>query len=135
MEEGIKPMKAATYLYFKQNAEEVIKTYKEIFDAVVVCSYYYDDGMTQDPELVGKIFHAELKIGDLNLYISDSGKSPAFASIKFVVELSEEDNARKIFGKLAQNGKIISDFKKMPFGPTIAHLEDKFGINWDVVIC
>jgi uncharacterized glyoxalase superfamily protein PhnB len=62
-------MKVATYLYFRHNAEEVVETNKDIFDAEVVSVYSYEDGMTQDPELIGKIFHAELKIGDLNLYI------------------------------------------------------------------
>ena len=128
-------MKVSTYLDFKHNAEEVIETYEEIFEAEVVCKYYYDEDMTQDQELIGKIFHAELKIGDLNLYVSDSGTSPSFASIKFVIEIHEENEARKLFGNLAQNGKIISEFKKMPFGPTIAKLEDEFGIKWDVVIC
>ena len=128
-------MKVATYLYFRHNAEEVIETYKEIFDADVVSKYYYDDDMTQNQELIGKIFHAELEIGDLNLYVSDSGISPSFAPIKFVVEIPDEDKAYTLFEKLAKHGRKISEFKKMPFGPTIAHAEDKFGIRWDVVIC
>lgn len=128
-------MKVATYLEFENNAEEVIETYQEIFDAEVVNKYYYDGDMTQEQGLIGKIFHAELTIGDLNLYICDSGKSSSFASIKFVVEIHEETEARKLFGKLAQNGRVISEFKKMPYGPTIAHVEDKFRIRWDVVIC
>ena len=128
-------MKVATYLEFENNAEEVIETYQEIFDAEVVNKYYYDGDMTQEQGLIGKIFHAELTIGDLNLYICDSGKSSSFASIKFVVEINEETEARKLFGKLAQNGRVISEFKKMPYGPTIAHVEDKFRIRWDVVIC
>ena len=128
-------MKVATYLEFENNAEEVIETYQEIFDAEVVNKYYYDGDMTQEQGLIGKIFHAELTIGDLNLYICDSGKSSSFASIKFVVEIHEETEARKLFRKLAQNGGVISEFKKMPYGPTIAHVEDKFSIRWDVVIC
>ena len=128
-------MKVATYLEFENNAEEVIETYQEIFDAEVVNKYYYDGDMTQEQGFIGKIFHAELTIGDLNLYICDSGKSSSFASIKFVVEINEETEARKLFGKLAQNGRVISEFKNMPYGPTIAHVEDKFRIRWDVVIC
>lgn len=128
-------MKVATYLDFKHNAKEAIETYKTIFGAEVVCEYFYNEDMTQDQELLGKIFHAELKIGDLNLYVSDSGIAPSFSSMKFVVEISEENDARKCFEKLVKNGKAITDFKKMPYGPTIAHAEDIFGIMWDVVIC
>ena len=130
-----KKMKVAAYLYFKYNAKEAIETYKSIFDAAVVCEYLYSEDMTQNQELVGKIFHAELKVGDLNLYISDSGEEPSFSSVKFVVEISDEGEARKCFEALARDGKIISDFTKMPFGPTIAEVEDKFGVKWDIVIC
>jgi uncharacterized glyoxalase superfamily protein PhnB len=128
-------MKVATYLEFKHNAKEVIETYKALFDAEVICEYFYSEDMTQDRELVGKVFHAELKIGDLNLYISDSGISPEFSSMKFVIEISEENEAREYFERIVQSGKSISGFKKMPIGPTIAQAEDKFGIQWEVVIC
>lgn len=128
-------MKAATYLDFNRNAKDAIETYKTIFGAEVVCEYFYDESMDQDQDLLGRIFHAELKIGDLNLYVSDSGKEPSFSSVKFVVEIRDEVEARTRLEKLVQNGKLISGFEKMPFGPTIAHAEDKFGIRWDVVIC
>lgn len=128
-------MKVAAYLDFRHNAKEVIETYKEVFGAEVVCEYYFSEGMTKDPGLIGKVFHAELKIGDLNLYLCDSGKEPSFTSLKFVVEIREEQAARECFARLVQNGKELSGFKKMLYGPTIAHGEDKFGIKWDVVIC
>jgi len=128
-------MKAATYLEFKHNAREVIQTYESIFEAEIVCQYDFTADMTQNQELVGKIFHAELKIGDLNLYLSDSGVAPDFSSIKFVVEFRDEEGAHQCFEKLVQHGKAIRDFEKMPFGPTIAQAKDKFGIKWEVVIC
>ena len=53
--------------------------------------------MTQDPEMLGKIFHAELKIGDMNLYLADSGVEPSYPSMNFVVEINEGSEARKIF--------------------------------------
>jgi uncharacterized glyoxalase superfamily protein PhnB len=85
--------------------------------------------MTQNPELLGKIFHAELKIGDMNLYLADSGEEPSLTSMNFVVEISEEDEARKILEKIVQNGKKISDFEVMPVELRIARAEDKFGIK------
>lgn len=128
-------MKVATYLEFKHNAKEAIETYKAIFNAEVTFEYFYDEKMTLDPEMVGKVYHAEMKIGDLNLYISDSGVEPSFTSMRFVVEIPEEAKARQIYEELAQGGKIISDFVKIPIGPTIAHVVDKFGIHWNIVIC
>ena len=121
-------MKVAAYLVFKDQAREAIDTYKRIFGAEVVCEYIFEGGMTDNPEFIGKIFHAELKIGDLNLYISDSDQPSLLSSMQFVVEISDEGEARKCLERIARYGKLISDFKKMPVGPMIAHAEDQFGI-------
>jgi PhnB protein len=128
-------MKAAAYLLFKNDAKEAIDTYKFIFEAEVIQEHLFQEGMTDNPALIGKIFHAELKIGDLNLYLCDTEQNASFEAIKFVVETSDEDLAQAHFSKLSKHGKIIQDFTKMPYGPTIGEAIDKFGIKWDIVIC
>ena len=128
-------MRAAAYLLFKNDAKEAIETYKFIFGAKVIQEHQFQEGMTDNPALIGKIFHAELKIGDLNLYLSDTDRNPSFKSIKFVVETSNEDLAHAQLSKLAKHGSIIQDFTKMPYGPTIGEAIDKFGIKWEIVIC
>lgn len=128
-------MKTATYLMFNDNAKEAIEAYQNIFGADVICQYTHNETSTDNPERIGKIFHAEMRIGDLNLYLSDEGEDPDFHSIKFVVEYKDEALAKTAFSALTANGQVFSDFKKMPFGPTIAHGQDRFGIRWDIVIC
>lgn len=128
-------MKAATYLLFKDNAREVIETYKTLPGVEVVMEHLFLEGMTQNPALLGKVFHAELKIGDLNLYLCDTDQAVSFDAVKFVVEISEASAAQAFLDQLAHFGNVTQDFTKMPFGPEIAHAEDKFGIKWDVVIC
>jgi len=44
--------------------------------------------------------------------------------VKFVVEFGIESEARKCLEKISQNGKVISDFKKMPIGPMLARTKD-----------
>ena len=128
-------MKVAAYLEFNQNAKQVIDTCQEIFDAEVVCESNYDENMTKNQDLVGKIFHSEIIIGDSNLYLSDTGKTPSFPALKSVAEIQDEIEAHRCFNNLAQDGTTISDFTKMPVGPTIAQVNDAFGINWEIVIC
>ena len=128
-------MKTAAYLYFKDQAKDAIHIYQEVFGAELVCEYTYTTEMTENQALVGKVFHAELKIGDLNLYLCDSGQEASFPSTKFVVEIPDETEARNVFAKLVRHGKLIQDFQKLPIGPTLAQGEDPFGIRWDVVIC
>jgi uncharacterized glyoxalase superfamily protein PhnB len=127
-------MKAATYLYFKGQAKEVIEAYQTLFRAEVVCEYFYTEEMTQNPELYGKVFHAELKIGGLNLYLADWDKDSAFPSTKFVLEFPNEDEARACLEKITRTGKLVHDFCTVPGGPTYAGAEDPFGIEWNIVI-
>lgn len=128
-------MKTATYLEFIDNAKEVVETYHDVFGAEIVREHFYTAGMTGDPNLIGKVFHAELKIGDLNLYLCDTGKALSLDGLKFVVEIQDESEARECFRRLVEHGREISGFRKMPYGPMVAQAEDKFGINWEVVIC
>jgi PhnB protein len=128
-------MKVAAYLHFKDKAQEAIEIYQSIFEAKVINQYKYKEGMTENPTLIGKIFHAELIIGDLNLYLCDTDQTASFESLKFVMEISDEVHAHALFSKLSTHGKIIQDFTKMPYGPTIGEVEDKFGVKWNIVIC
>lgn len=128
-------MKTAVYLNFELNAKEVIESYKSIFNAEVICEYIFTDKMVANRKMIGKIYHAELKIGDLDLYICDTGQIPAFPSIKFVLEIPDKKEADKYFERVVESGEKISDFTKIPFGPIIAEAKDKFGIIWDIVVC
>jgi uncharacterized glyoxalase superfamily protein PhnB len=58
-------MKVATHLYFGYDAREAIEAYRDIFGAQVVCEYPHDENTTRNHELPGRVFHAELRIGDL----------------------------------------------------------------------
>ena len=128
-------MKVATYLYFNRKAKEAIDRYQAVFGAEVICEYQYDDLMTNKKELLGKIFHAELKIADQNLYVSDVIDDGNVATMKFVVEFKDPEEAKSCLSKLVEDGRLISNFQKLAIGPTIAEVEDQFGIKWDVVIC
>lgn len=55
--------------------------------------------------------------------------------MKFVVEIPQGTEAQRVLEELAQNGRLIHPFQKMPVGPTIAQAEVRFGIRWEVVIC
>ena len=82
-------MKAAVYMVFRHNAKEVIETYQRIFDAKIVCEHIFTEEVNPSEGLLGKIFHAELKIGDMNLYLSDSDEKPSLSSMTFKLALKE----------------------------------------------
>lgn len=108
---------------------------KDVLEAEIMLESHFEEGMADDPNLLGKIFHAELKIADLNLYVADTGVKPDFSSTKFVVETQNKEQVESFLIGLSKGGKLISDLQKMPYGPTIGTVEDKFGITWDIVVC
>lgn len=128
-------MKVAAYLNFEFEAEAFIIMCKDVLGAEIMLDSRFEDGMADDPNLLGKIFHAELKIADLNLYVADTGVKSVFSSTKFVVETQNKEQAETFLIGLSKDGKLISDLQKMPYGPTIGTVEDKFGITWDIVVC
>ena len=42
---------------------------------------------------------------------------------------------KRRFEKIALYGGLVRDFDKLPIGPKIANVIDKFGVKWDIVIC
>lgn len=127
-------MKFALYMHMNGRAEEIMETYISIFGGKELMRTVYTEEMTDNPELIGKIFHAEIKIGDFLLYVTDS-KGKVENLYNLVYEVESLENAKDILHKLAEGGELQREMTKMPYGPTIGSVKDKFGIEWDVVAC
>ena len=66
-------MKLITYLTFAGNCEEALNFYKEALGAEVLMVSRMGDGQMEVPEnLKEKIMHARLRIGENELYMSDT---------------------------------------------------------------
>ena len=129
-------MKLAMYIKFNNNAEDAFKFYKEVFDAEEICFYKYSKEMTNDENKIGTVFHAEMCIKDsLYLYMSDALVDYNTDGYKIVLEVHTLDEANGYFDQLKVNGSVISEMKKMPYGPTIGELKDQFGTIWNIVAC
>ncbi|XMB86136.1 VOC family protein [Mycoplasmatota bacterium WC44] len=129
-------MKLALYIKLKDNTEEVFNFYKKLFDAEEICMHKYNEYMTKDESKFGKVFHAEMKIKDsLYLYMGDSFKEQVPNAYKIVLEVPSLKEANDYFNSLREDGDTLSEMTKMPYGPTIGEVKDKFGITWNIVAC
>jgi PhnB protein len=54
--------------------------------------------------------------------------------MQLAAEFNDPEKAHQIFDRLAEGGEIMSPFEKMSFGPTIASVQDKFGVTWALII-
>ena len=130
-------MKLFPYLTFSGNAADAIAHYQAIFGGEILSNMSFGDMPPQDwvtDDNKHLVAHAQIKLGDDILMISDSMNPTEAAPSGFSLNVSYDtvEEAQAIFAKLAEGGEI-----SMPFEPTFwakgfGVTRDKFGISWMV---
>lgn len=131
-------MPITPYLFFEGRAEEAIAFYATAIGAELTMQMRFREA--PDPPPPGmlppgseeRIMHAELRIGDDTLMVSDGGCAGAATFAGFGVSLPAVDTAQaqRFFDALADGGTV-----RMPLGPTFwspafGMVQDRFGVLW-----
>jgi PhnB protein len=128
-------MQLNTYLNFNGNCEAAFRFYEKSFGGKIEAMMTHEGTPMAShvaPEWRNKIIHARMKVGDVVLMGSDAPtehfQQPQGFSVNLSVKSPEE--AERIFGELAENGKI-----QMPLQPTFwakrfGMVVDRFGTPW-----
>lgn len=131
-------VKTNPYLFFKGNCREAMEFYKGVLGGSIEYSNYDDmpgmaESMPGGEELKGKVMHASLTGGDVDLMASDTLKASDQAA-KVAISLSGTDEAklRKIFDGLSAGGKVDFPLEKAPWGDIFGSFHDKYGLEWMV---
>ena len=90
-----------------------------------------------------RVMHMTLRVAGGNfLFLSDSvglggpGASGAPRSLRFIalaLSYGDEAEARQAFENLAEGGEVKYPFEMQPWGACYGEIEDKFGVNWQIV--
>jgi uncharacterized glyoxalase superfamily protein PhnB/uncharacterized protein YndB with AHSA1/START domain len=124
------------YLNFNGRADEAIEFYKRALGATVVRLMRYKDnpqpGMGQpgiDPE---KVMHAELRIGETIIMLSDGGcrEVPPFEGVSLVLFVPDAAAAEQAFAALSEGGEAQMPLTKTFFSPSFGMAADRFGMSW-----
>jgi uncharacterized glyoxalase superfamily protein PhnB len=84
-------------------------------------------GLIEGPD--GKVMHAEVKIGDSIVMISDAVREPARPGNLFLYV----DKVDKTFGKALKAGaKAVTPVEDMFWGDRYGRVEDAFGNRWGI---
>lgn len=123
------------YLFFAGDCCEAMEFYRDIFGGTLKVQTY-DEVPGQPEAMEGKVIHASLMDGDVDLMASDSPFPHQIATGKISLALSgtDEQKLRTAFDKLGAGGKVNSPLKKEFWGDTFGMLKDKFGVDWMVSI-
>lgn len=128
------------YLTFNGKAREAAAFYEKALEARVVESQTYAEveGMEIPPGAEELIMHAYLKIGEMELMLSDAfPDSPdlkaAGSLVSIALSMSDASSAAKTFHALEAGGEVIMPMAETFFSPAYGQLKDQFGVLWHVV--
>jgi PhnB protein len=126
------------YLNFSGTTEAAFNFYKSVFGGEFLMVSRFKDAPEADKlseEDRNKIMHIALPVGKNILMATDSCESMGQhvtpgTNVTISVDPDSLEEARAIFEKLSQKGKVQTPFEKMFWGGYFGKLTDDFGVQW-----
>ncbi len=128
------------YLFFDGRCEEALDFYKKTLGAKVEMLMRFkenpDGANYSPPGGAEKIMHSCFRIGDTSVMASDGmcAGQPDFKGFSLSITAKDEAEAEKLFGALADGGKVQMPMAKTFFSPKFGMVADKFGVGWMVIV-
>jgi PhnB protein len=129
------------YLNYDGRCEEAIEFYKKAVGATVDLLMRCKDaplepGQKLSPGSEEKILHVSFRIGDARLMASDGYNKGAaqFKGIALSIDAKDAADAKRLFDGLSAGGKATMPLQETFYSPCFGMLEDKFGIDWMVIV-
>lgn len=132
-------MQVQSYLFFDGRAEEAIEFYKKTLGAIVTMLMRFKESPDQamcSPGSENKVMHAYINIGETGVMISDGRNTgqPKFEGFALSIATKTEVEANKLFDALADGGKVTIPQSRTFFSARFGMLQDKFGVNWMILV-
>ena len=126
------------YLFFDGRTQEALDFYQKAAGAKVEMLMRFSEAPDQSqikPESKNKVMHAQLKIGDTAVLISDGRNqgNPKFDGFALTIQCKDAAETEKYFTALSEGGQVEMPLNKTFFAKSFGMLKDKFGVNWMVM--
>ena|SRR5690625_3901149 len=130
-------MKLNPFIVLNGNAKEVIEFYEQALDGEVLTLLTYGSMPEQTPDEINDLVaHANVKVGEAILMISDNGNvvSPIQAGnqVTICITTNDEEHARKVFNELKQDGQVNFPLQKTSFSPAYGNVTDMYGVTFQI---
>jgi PhnB protein len=135
-------MNVQPYLFFEGRADEALAFYSTAFGITPATVMRYRDAPDPPPPGMlppgseGKVMHADFKVGNTLVMLSDgmcSGK-PRFEGFSLALSCDTEADARRTFDALVAGGEVTMPLGKTFWSPLFGMLKDRFGVGWMVMV-
>ncbi|HWX66722.1 MAG TPA: VOC family protein [Rhodanobacter sp.] len=125
-------MELSNYLFFTTHCEEALNFYSKCgIGTVVSMMRHGENGMPVRTESMrGKIMHAQFKGAGVNFFASDNDDAEPMRGSAMIFMLEDRSQTERLFGGLADGGRITTPLAVQPWGDYFGKLTDKFGVQW-----
>ena len=132
-------MQLDPYIYFDGRCDEAIDFYRDALGAEVSMLVRFKNA--PDPSMIRpgteeKVMHANLRIGDKTVLVSDGRCTgqPSFQGFSLAITAADETEADRVFTALSKGGNVTMPMAKTFFSPRFGMLTDQFGVGWIVLV-
>ena len=127
--------KITPYLSFDGDAHAAIEHYKTHLGAEVEGLMHFSDlkGHTFGPEANDRVMHCTLKLGGLDLMLSDVPPGVGLTrggGMSVTLEVDSAELLESAFAGLAEGGEVQMPLQDTFWGARFGQVRDKFGIAW-----
>jgi len=135
-------MRVEPYLFFEGRCEEAIEFYRKALGAEVTMLMRFKE--SPEPPAPGmcppgsqdKVLHANLRIGDTMVMVSDGRcqGTPGFQGFALSLAVPDDAAAERAFTALVEGGQVQMPLAKTFFSPRFGMVADRFGVSWMVIV-
>lgn len=128
------------YLFFNGRTEEALAFYSKAIGAKVGMMMRFGEGPDQNPNCTppdkNKIMHADFKVGDTMIFVSDGMAQGKLNFDGFSLAIAADDKAdcEKKFNALAEGGEIAQPLTETFFAHSFGMVKDKYGVHWMLIV-
>ncbi|QGH35521.1 VOC family protein [Gracilibacillus salitolerans] len=128
------------YLVTNGDGQEAIKFYQSAIDAELLSLQTFADlpnraemGIAEDEK--DRVLNAHLRVGQTDFMLSDTMPGQSYQlgdQVTVAIISSDIASTERIFGNLAQDGKVVMPLQEVFWSPSYGQVTDKFGVTWQI---
>lgn len=130
------------YLFFNGRCDEAIAFYTRAMGAEASYLIRYRDSPeppppgTLPPGFEDKVMHANLRIGDATVMMSDGNRNdgPQFQGFSLCLNLPDATAVHSAFTALSEGGQVVMPPGETFWSPCFGMLTDRFGLGWMLMV-
>lgn len=132
-------MSVEVYIYFNGNCREAVKFYAGVFRTHLQKILTYGEApnpafpMPEDAK--NRVLHTLLEINGSKIMFSDCMPDMEYIAgnnMSVMLNYKDAEELKAVFARLAEGGEVYMEPQQTFFSKCYAHLEDKFGIIWQL---